>query len=573
MFSSLRRFLLASLLFGIAPYTIHAQSNSESQNLDITINARDPGTAFPHFWEQIFGSGRAILSLRQSYRDDLGAVRAVTDFDAVRFHGIFMDDVGLYNPNATTQNPGQAPQAAQPITVQKPDPLKRRLSDKEKEATQKALRQELKSRYKSWVDESAYNFSYVDQIYDGLLADHIRPFVELSFMPKKMASDPTALHAFWYKQNVSPPKDYALWDAMITKFTLHLIDRYGIDEVSRWRFEVWNEPNLDFWVGNPKQPTYFELYDHTALAVKKVSNRLLIGGPSTAQAAWVAAFLDHCKQNNIPVDFVTTHVYANDTAKDVFGTNEQIPRDKMVCRSVAKVHNEIVASPFPNTPLIFSEYNASYANEPDVTDTVYMGPWLAGTINQCDGLTEAMSYWTFSDVFEEQGVVRTPFYGGFGLVAEDGIPKPALNAFAMLHQLGNRRLKVDSDSVLATRRSDGSIAIALWNYAPPFGSGPAYTPPPANVGPSKTFSVKLTGVSPTAPVQIWRLDADHGNVIKTYDAMGRPAFPTREQITQLRAAGKPSPSQSLALKNSILTVSIPPQGLVLIRLPAHPTTH
>jgi len=573
MFSSLRRFLLASLLFGIAPYTIHAQSNSESQNLDITINARDPGTAFPHFWEQIFGSGRAILSLRQSYRDDLGAVRAVTDFDLVRFHGIFMDDVGLYNPNATTQNPGQAPQAAQPITVQKPDPVKRPLSDKEKEATQKALRGELKGRNKSWVDESVYNFSYVDQIYDGLLADHIRPFVELSFMPKKMASDPTALHAFWYKQNVSPPKDYALWDAMITAFTQHLIDRYGIDEVSRWRFEVWNEPNLDFWVGNPKQPTYFELYDHTALAVKKVSNRLLIGGPSTAQAAWVAAFLDHCKQNNIPVDFVTTHVYANDTAKDVFGTNEQIPRDKMVCRSVAKVHNEIAASPFPNTPLIFSEYNASYANEPDVTDTVYMGPWLAGTINQCDGLTEAMSYWTFSDVFEEQGVVRTPFYGGFGLVAEDGIPKPALNAFAMLHQLGNRRLKVDSDSVLATRRSDGSIAIALWNYAPPFGTGPAYTPPPANVGPSKTFSVKLTGVSPTAPVQIWRLDADHGNVIKTYDAMGRPAFPTREQITQLRAAGKLSPSQSLALKNGILTVSIPPQGLILIRLPAHPTTH
>ena len=298
--SSLRRLLLAALLFGIAPYTIHAQSNPEPGTISITIDGRDPGTPFPHFWEQIFGSGRAILSLRQSYRDDLGAVRAVTNFDAVRFHGIFMDDVGLYDPNATTQNPGQAPQAAQPITAQKPDPLKRPLSDKEKEAAQKPLRQELKGKYKNWVDESPYNFSYVDQIYDGLLANHIRPFVELSFMPKKMASDPAALHAFWYKQNVSPPKDYALWDAMIAAFTQHLINRYGIDEVSRWRFEVWNEPNIDFWVGNPKQPTYFELYDHTALAIKKVSNRLLIGGPSTAQAAWVAAFLDHCKRSNIP---------------------------------------------------------------------------------------------------------------------------------------------------------------------------------------------------------------------------------------------------------------------------------
>jgi xylan 1,4-beta-xylosidase len=519
------------ILAAIVPILSAQTPSTSSSTSVITINTRDTGTPFPHFWEQTFGSGRAVLSLRQSYRDDMHTVKAATDFDAVRFHGIFMDDVGLYDPNATTQNPGQAVQAAQ-------------------------------------TGQSPYNFSYIDQIYDGLLADHIRPFVELSFMPKKMASDPAALHAFWYKQNVSPPKDYTLWDAMITAFTQHLIDRYGIDEVSKWPFEVWNEPNLDFWVGNPKQPTYFELYDHTALAIKKVSSRIRVGGPSTAQAAWVAAFLQHCKQNNIPVDFVSTHVYANDTAKDVFGTEEQIPRDKMVCRSVAKVHGEIAASPFPNTPLIFSEYNASYANEPDVTDSVYMGPWLAGTISQCDGLTEAMSYWTFSDVFEEQGVIKTPFYGGFGLVAEDGIPKPAFNAFAMLHQLGNRRLKVDSDSALATKRSDGSIAIALWNYAPPFGTGATYTPPPANIGPAKTFTVTLNGPSPNAAVKIWRLDADHGNVIKTYDAMGRPAFPTRDQIVQLRAAGKASPPQSATLKNGALTITIPPQGLVMITLSA-----
>jgi xylan 1,4-beta-xylosidase len=525
-----RLVLSASLLFCALPAALHGQPNSESQT--ITINTRDTGTPFPHFWEQIFGSGRAILSLRQSYRDDLHTVKAVTDFDAVRFHGIFMDDVGLYDPNAHTQNPGQAVVAAGP-------------------------------------GQSPYNFSYVDQIYDGLLANHVRPFVELSFMPKKMASDPSALHAFWYKQNVSPPKDYALWDAMIAIFAQHLVDRYGIDEVTKWRFEVWNEPNLDFWVGQPKQPTYFELYDHTALALKKVSSRLRVGGPSTAQAAWVAAFLQHCKEKNIPVDFVTSHVYANDTAKDVFGTNEQIPRDRMVCRAVRKVHDEIAASPFPDAPLIFSEYNASYSNEPDVTDSVYMGPWLATTISQCDGLTEAMSYWTFSDVFEEQGVIKTPFYGGFGLIAEDGIPKPALNAFAMLHLLGDRRLKVDSDSSLATRTSDGSLAIALWNYAPPYGTGAAYTPPPPSIGLARTFTVKLEGTSPNAPIQLWRLDADHGNVIKTYDEMGRPAFPTRDQILKLRAAGQPTPPQSLSLKNGSVTITIPQQGLVLLTLRSH----
>src|SRR6185437_6607460 len=387
--------------------------NSPSQMTTLRIDAKAETTPFPHFWEQTFGSGRAILSLRQDYREDLRTVKQATGFKSVRFHGIFMDDVGLYDPDRKPIKFAQMTNAEAAPGVS---------------------------------DTGVYNFSYIDQIYDGLLANGVRPFVELSFMPKKMASDPNALHAFWYKQNVSPPKDYKVWDDMITAFVQHLVDRYGIDEVAQWDFEVWNEPNIDFWAGNPKQSTYFELYDHTARDIKKVNSRLRVGGPSTAQAAWVAAFLEHCKQNNIPVDFVSTHVYGNDTAKNVLGTDENVPRHRMVCRAVKMVHNEIAASPWPKIPLIMSEYNASYANEPNVTDTVYMGPWLATTIDQCDGLTQSMSYWSFSDVFEEQGIVRTPFYGGFGLIAEDNIPKPALNAFAMLHQLGDQRIKADSDS-------------------------------------------------------------------------------------------------------------------------------
>jgi xylan 1,4-beta-xylosidase len=517
----LRSLTVLGLVLAIAAPSIHSQetsppSSSAPQTSTIHVDATSEGTPFPHFWEQIFGSGRAILSLREDYRDDLRTVKKTTGFQAVRFHGIFMDEVGLFDLDSN----------GKPI----------------------------------------YNFSYIDHIYDGLLANGVRPFVELSFMPKKLASDPAALHAFWYKQNVSPPKDYVQWNDMITAFTQHLVDRYGIDEVSQWYFEVWNEPNLDFWAGKPLQPTYYELYDNTAKALKNVSPRIRVGGPSTAQAAWVASFLDHAKQSGAPVDFVSSHVYANDTAKDVFHTNEVIPRDQMVCRAVRKVHDEIAASPFPRIPLIFSEYNASYANEPNVTDTVYMGPWLADIISQCDGLTEAMSYWSFSDVFEEQGVVKTPFYGGFGLVAEDSIPKPALNAFAMLHELGDRRIHVDSDSVLATRRSDGTLVMALWNYAPPFGTGPTYTPPPANQGPDKTFTLKLSGVAPDAQGQLWRLDADHGNVLKTYDAMGRPAIPTRDQIARLREAGRPSPPEQVALKDGSLTVNIPPQGLVVLEV-------
>ena len=213
----------------------------------LTIDPHAAATPFPHFWEQVFGSGRAILSLRESYRKDLDAVKSITNFDAVRFHGILNDEVGLYDPDRMVQNPGQAAVKVSGAGV--------------------------------------YNFSYVDQIYDGLLEHHVRPFVEISFMPRKMASDPAALHAFWYKPNVSPPRDYQLWDGMMTAFAKHLIARYGIEEVSHWNFEVWNEPNLDFWVGKPAQASYFELYDHTARALKAVSPRLRVGGPATAQAA------------------------------------------------------------------------------------------------------------------------------------------------------------------------------------------------------------------------------------------------------------------------------------------------
>src|SRR5208283_4808800 len=169
------------------------------------------------------------------------------------------------------------------------------------------------------------------------------------------------------------------------------------------------------------------------------------------------------------------HVYGNDLSKDVFGTSEEIPRDQMVCRAVRKVHYQIRASSNPSLPLIWSEFNASYKNEAEVTDALYMGPWVADTVRQCDGLGDRMSYWTVSDVFEEQGVVKTPFYGGFGLLAENGIPKPAFNAFKLLHRLGEQRIAANLDSALLTKKNDGSLVIAVWNYAPPEHAGAAKT--------------------------------------------------------------------------------------------------
>jgi xylan 1,4-beta-xylosidase len=490
------------------------------------IDAASPTTPFPHFWEQTFGSGRAILSLRDSYRKDLETVKSATGFESVRFHGILMDEVGLYDPDRVIKNPGLA---AEQVS-----------------------------------DSGPYNFMYVDQIYDGLLSRGVKPFVELSFMPRKLAADSGALHPFFYHPVVSPPKDYKLWDEMIRAFAAHLVARYGIDEVSTWKFEIWNEPNLDFWGGAPKQSTYWDLYDHTARAIKSVSPRLQVGGPATAQAAWVPEFLAHVHENQVPVDFVSTHVYGNDSGPNVLGTNDDIPRDQMVFRAVKKVHDQIAASSLPHIPLIFSEYGASYSNEPNVTDSPYMGPWFANTIRECDGLVDNMAYWAFSDVFEEQGVARSSFYGGFGLIAPDSIPKASLNALAILHKLGDRRIAVDSDSVIATKLSDGSLVIAEWNYAPPGGSGSTYTPQPTLPGAPRTFVVQLNHFTAAHTAILYRVDSTHGNSLALFDQMGRPENLSAAQIAQLQKAGSLSPAESVSIQDGKITTSVQPYGLVVL---------
>jgi xylan 1,4-beta-xylosidase len=492
---------IATAAFLLTPRAIAAQTVAEA----VEIDSNAPSHPLPHFWEKMFGSGRAILSLRDDYRHDLRETKRITGFELVRFHAIFQDEVGMYDED-TAGNP-------------------------------------------------VYNFSYVDQIYDGLLENKVRPFVEMSFMPKKLTSDPNALHAFWYKQNVAPPKDWNRWGQMIEAFTRHLVQRYGLEEVSQWYFEVWNEPNIDFWVGSPKDQTYYQLYDQAAQAVKRVSPRLRVGGPATAQAAWADRFLAHCKEKNIPVDFVSSHVYGNDKAEDVFGTHEQISRNKMVCRSVRKVHDQIAASPFPKMPLIWTEYNAAYDNEPAVTDTAYMGPFLANTIRECDGLVDVMSYWSFSDVFEEQGVVKTPFYGGFGLLAERSIPKAAFNDFALLHRLGDSRLDVSSDSALVTRRKDGSLVIAAWNLFLP-----------EEAGLPKTLTLRFRGPSPPQSVRVTIVDKEHGSPLPAWEKMGSPISPTEAQIAELRKAAALPATKTMALTNGSLSLTLQPHALALIEI-------
>ena len=219
----------------------------------------------------------------------------------------------------------------------------------------------------------------------------------------------------------------------------------------------------------------------------------------------------------------------------------------MVGRSAKKIFDQVKASEAPETPIIWSEYNATYMNQPEVTDSAFMGPWLANNIRECDGLTEFMSYWSFSDVFEEQGVVKTPFYGGFGLIAERHLPKAAFWAFDLLHRLGNRRVMVDSDNAIVTVRADGTFVIALWNYAEP-GDKVA----------SRTFRLHGKGIR---SYEMWFVGPGHGSVLNDWKAMGSPVYPTSTQITTLLAQSKLPRSELIGANQPVI---LPPQTLAVL---------
>jgi xylan 1,4-beta-xylosidase len=469
---------------------------------EIRINAAAPAKPFPHFWEEMFGSGRAILSLRESYREDLRAVKQVTDFRYVRFHGIFHDEVGVYNED----------EHGNPV----------------------------------------YNFAYVDQIYDGLLKNGVRPVVEIGFMPKKLAFNPDALHPFWYKQNVSPPKSMERWDGLITALARHLIERYGEEEVAQWYFEVWNEPNIDFWNGIPRQESYFDLYDHTARALKGVNSRMRVGGPATAAAAWVDDFLKHTSEKQIPVDFVSTHAYADDTVENLFATHEDMPMGDRVCRAVSKVRGQMEAAGKANLPLLWTEWNVPGRDE--ARDTAFVGPALAHTIRECDGLAVALSFWTFSDVFEEDGPIQQPFEGHFGLRAEGGINKPSYYDFALLHRLGEERLANDNPNAIVTRRKDGTLAIAVWNYVEP-----------QQEGATQKYRLVLEGMA-AAEVSESRVDDEHSNTLAAYRSIGSPRYPTEEQVQKLNAMTALGTPKITRVSGREINLELGPNALVLLEV-------
>lgn len=449
------------------------------------------------------GSGHATLALRADWQEQLKRAHQELGFKHVRFHGLLCDDMGTLVAEG---------------------------------------------------DRFFYSFFNADQIFDFLLSIGMRPFVELSFMPRALAS--TDQSQFHYNANVSPPRDPAQWAVLIRKLLSHWIDRYGLDEVRQWLFEVWNEPNLTAF-GTGKQEDYFRLYRYTVEAIKGVDGKLQVGGPATANNAWVEDFLHFCRANGLPADFVTTHHYpTDDFGKPGDDTETQLAKSR---RGVLREEAQNVRDQAGDLPLYYTEWCTSSNPRDAMHDDPYAAAFIVKTVMEATGLVQGYSYWTFSDIFEENYFPSVPFHGGFGLLNIHGIAKPAYRAYQLLHELGGDLLPVEGHhgtvDVWAVRGGD-KLTLMMTNFALP-----------RHAIATEQVCVTLGSAPRHDKAGIRRIDLENANPKRLWEQHGKPEYLSRAMVEELKKASELR-AVDLPLRweddSLVVEVSLPPQSVAAI---------
>ncbi len=453
---------------------------------------------FNSMFKECIGAGRANEGLRADWQQQLALVKKECGFKYLRMHGLLCDDMGVYREDKNG-NP-------------------------------------------------EFNFQYIDVLYDYILSVGMKPFVELGFMPTALASGTKTI--FWWRGNVTPPKDYDKWADLIRHLVLHFTNRYGTDEVKTWYFEVWNEPNLDgFWAGS--QQEYFKLYQYAVQAIKSVNPDYRVGGPATAGAAWVPEMIEFCSENGLPLDFISTHSYGvNQGYLDESGsTGTVLAKDEWsVSGDVIRSHQQIARSEMPHLELHYTEWSASYTPADPIHDSYHEAAYILTKLKQVGDQAHSMSYWVFTDIFEEAGPRFTPFHGGFGLLNYQGIKKPAFHAYAFLNQLGDTELANSDGSSWACKDANGNVQLLFWDFTytlPDSINNQQYYIRDLPARDKGVVKVNLAGI-PAGKylLKVHKIGYKINDAFSTYLELKQPKQLSKEQVQIIRQLNNGSPSSS-----------------------------
>lgn len=491
--------LLMPLLLSISGILVAQttrQKQPATQERVINIDFNKTSGKLNRMFNDCVGAGRANEGLRADWQQQLAYVRKECGFRYIRMHGLLTDDMAVYTEDS------------------KGNPV--------------------------------YSYMYIDALFDYLQSIGMKPFVELGFMPSALASGSKTI--FWWRGNVTPPKDYEKWAALVRDLTRHFTERYGADEVKTWYFEVWNEPNLGgFWAGT--QEDYFKLYSYSAKAIKSVNSSYRVGGPGTAGAAWEPEMIAYCNKNNVPIDFISTHAYGvKQGYLDEFGNSGTVldKNPMSVSGDVLQSRKEIAGSAMPNLELHYTEWSASYTPADPIHDSYHEAAYVLQKLKQVGKAANSMSYWVFTDIFEEPGPRFTPFHGGFGMLTTQGINKPVFYAYQFLNRLGDMEL-VNSDSTSwVCRDAAGNIQALTWDFT--------HTHPGDSVHnqqyyirdlPSKSkgkLKVNIANVPDgTYTLEVYKVGYHSNDAYSTYLSIGKPAQLNRQDVEQIKKLNDGSP--------------------------------
>jgi xylan 1,4-beta-xylosidase len=502
----MKRFIL-SILTCLVPCSFFAQ-NAGTKFPERVINIDYSKVKGPlnTMFRECVGAGRANEGLRADWQQQLAYVKKECGFRYIRMHGLLTDDMGVYKEDKNG----------------KPE----------------------------------YNYMYIDVLFDFLQSIGIKPFVELGFMPNALASGDKTI--FWWRGNVTPPKDYEKWGALIRNLTEHFTERFGADEVKTWYFEVWNEPNLSpgFWSGTREE--YFNLYKYSVNAIKSVNSAYRVGGPGTAGAAWETELIDFCTKNNLPIDFISTHTYGvKQGYLDEYGNSGTVldKNPMSVSGDVLQSRKEISNSSKPNLELHYTEWSASYTPSDPIHDSYHEAAYVLQKLKQAGNAANSMSYWVFTDIFEESAPRFTPFHGGFGMLNIQGINKPVFYSYQFLDRLGNIELVNNDSTSWACKDSKGNVQVLAWDFT--------NTHPGDSVNdqvyyirdlPSKSkgkLKIKITGVPEGYySLEVYKVGYRCNDAYSTYLSIGKPAQLTKLQVEQIKKQndGTPISKEIVAVK-------------------------
>lgn len=415
------------------------------------------------------------------------------------------------------------------------------------------------------------NFRQVANVFDNVLKCGMKPFVELSFMPRAIASGKKV--GLRYRNNITMPKNMDRWCDLIEKFIRFLFERYGEAEVRTWYFEVWNEPDLPIFFKG-KQKDYFRLYEATARTIKKIDPQLRVGGPSTSACRWVSEFKEHCEKNNIPYDFLTTHHYPGDSFGNTFGVGDALKMMKAThdnakngvdlgdtltdyffkpdvyrnwTKGILRKMDEQARLDAGDNPLFMTEWNSMAVYSSPVHDEKYSAAFLVKSVMDLKGIMDAYMFWCCSDVFEELFILGKPFHGSYGIVNNDGIPKPNFWGFKLLSQLYPNRLDLPTtnEDVEYSVFVDGDKTQILL-YAQDF-----------DYNKHDTTQIEITINAAVSSITKQVIDDTHCNPKAEWLKLGKPDLLTPAQVADIKGKTRlTAEEQVFTCENGVTKISL-----------------